>query len=209
MKCSKCGFENKYKAKFCTKCGSSLVVAVGESEPKRNNSRYLIIALIVVIIILAGTIGYFVLGNPSHTVQNDDNLQSADSDESQSVDSSNGEKYSRDASEKTKPISSSKTESKDWVSIGSYSGSGSGSETISVPEGKIMVKLSAYPIKNYATNHLYVTGSSGDSGGVDWGSKSAVKTKSDSFTYESSSEEVFTIDYYETVDWQVEFFRYQ
>ena len=121
----------------------------------------------------------------------------------------NGEKYSRDASEKTKPISSSKTESKDWVSIGSYSGSGSGSETISVPEGKIMVKLSAYPIKNYATNHLYVTGSSGDSGGVDWGSKSAVKTKSDSFTYESSSEEVFTIDYYETVDWQVEFFRYQ
>ena len=24
MKCSKCGFENKDKAKFCTKCGSSL-----------------------------------------------------------------------------------------------------------------------------------------------------------------------------------------
>ena len=48
------------------------------------------------------------------------------------------------------------SESKSWESIGSYSGSGSGSQTIKVPEGKIMVKLSAYPIKNYATNHLYV-----------------------------------------------------
>ena len=78
-----------------------------------------------------------------------------------------------------------------------------------VAAGKIMVKLSAYPIKNYATNHLYVTGSNGESGGVDWGSKSAVETRSDSFTYTSSSEEVFTIDFYETVNWQVEFFRYQ
>ena len=105
--------------------------------------------------------------------------------------------------------SSSTTESGDWVSIGSYSGSGSGSETVNVPEGKIMVKLSAYPIKNYDTNHLYVSGSNGESGGVDWGSKSAVETRSDSFTYTSTSSETFTIDYYETVSWEVEFFKYQ
>jgi cytoskeletal protein RodZ len=212
MKCSKCGFENKDKAKFCTKCGNSLAVQNTESMPdKPNNSKYLIIALIAVIIILAGTIGYFALSNNSDAVQTNDDSQSTDSDDVSSVESSDEDESD---SAKTESISSSKTsakveDSKDWVSIGSYSGSGSGSETINVPAGKIMVKLSAYPIKNYATNHLYVSGSNGESGGVDWGSKSAVETRSDSFTYTSSSEEVFTIDYYETVNWNVEFFRYQ
>ena len=101
------------------------------------------------------------------------------------------------------------TESKSWQSIGSYSGSGSGSESITVPEGKIMVKLSAYPIKNYATNHLYVTSSTGDSGGVDWGSHSAVETRSDSFTFTSHGSETLNIEYYETVSWDVEIFKYQ
>ena len=101
------------------------------------------------------------------------------------------------------------TESGSWQSIGSYSGSGSGSESITVPEGKIMVKLSAYPIKNYATNHLYVTSSTGDSGGVDWGSSSAVETRSDSFTFTSSGSETIDVDYYETVSWEVEIFKYQ
>ena len=87
--------------------------------------------------------------------------------------------------------------------------SGSGSKTINVPEGKIKVTLSAYPIKNYASNYLYVTGSNGESGGVDWGSKSAVETRSDSFTYTSDSPETFTIEYYETVSWEVEFYAYQ
>jgi hypothetical protein len=72
-----------------------------------------------------------------------------------------------------------------------------------------MIKLSAYPIKNYATNHLYVSGSNGMSGGVDWGSHSDVETRSDSFSYTSSSAETFTIDYYETVSWEVEFYRYE
>ena len=212
MKCSKCGFENKDKAKFCTKCGNSLVVSTPEPTPANSNSntKYIIIALIAVIIILAGTIGYFALNNGSDSVQSNDNSQSAASQESQSVDDSSDD----DKSAQTTTVSSSKkntetVEDKSWESIGSYSGSGSGSQTISVPEGKIMVKLSAYPIKNYATNHLYVSGSNGKSGGVDWGSKSKVETRSDSFTYTSSSEETFTIDYYETVSWEVEFFRYQ
>lgn len=213
MKCSKCGFENKDKAKFCTKCGNSLVVE--ESQPattSSGNSKVVIFALVAVIIILAGTIGYFALGSNSTSVQGDDASQSADSSEDKSVDNSDDKNDDESDSAKTTSVSSSKSsksDSKDWVSIGSYSGSGSGSETINVPEGKIMVKLSAYPIKNYATNHLYVSGSNGESGGVDWGSKSAVETRSDSFTYTSSSEEVFTIDYYETVSWEVEFFRYQ
>ncbi|WP_296874127.1 zinc ribbon domain-containing protein [uncultured Methanobrevibacter sp.] len=214
MKCSKCGFENKDKAKFCTKCGNSL--AVEEPQPTASssgNSKMIIFALIAIIIILAGTIGYFALSSNSGNVQSDDASQSAGSSENKSVDNSD-DKDDESDSAKTTTVSSSKSsssssDSKDWVSIGSYSGSGSGSQTINVPAGKIMVKLSAYPIKNYATNHLYVSGSNGQSGGVDWGSKSAVETRSDSFTFTSSSEEVFTIDYYETVSWEVEFFRYQ
>lgn len=203
MKCKNCGFENKKGAKFCTKCGNLLDV-VEETPQNSNNSKYIIIALIAVIILLAGALGYFALNGVSHSNEapqtNASQQTSSDSD-----DSNNG---------KTESVSSSQTtsvasESKSWVCIGSYSGSGSGSQTISVPEGKIMVKLSAYPIKNYATNHLHVSGSNGMYGGVDWGSQSAVETRSDSFTYTSSSSEIFTIDYYETVSWDVEFYRYQ
>ena len=202
MRCKNCGFENKRGAKFCTKCGAALEVDETPQNPN-NNSKYIIIALLAVIVVLAGAIGYLGLngGVDSNDVPQADASQQVDSDD----DSSN---------EKTESVSSTQTtsvasESKSWVSIGSYSGSGSGSQTITVPEGKIMVKLSAYPIKNYATNHLYVSGSNGMSGGVDWGSQSAVETRSDSFTYTSSSSEVFTIDYYETVSWDVEFYRYQ
>ena len=141
------------------------------------------------------------------------NMTTSDVD-SQDASDAQVDKADEDAS--TKEVSSSQSsktsqvsESKSWVSIGSYSGSGSGSKTINVPEGTIKVELSAYPIKNYATNYLYVTGSNGKSGGVDWGSTSAVATRSDSFSYTSSSSETFTIDYYETVSWQVNFYRYQ
>ena len=160
MKCSKCGYENKDKAKFCTKCGSSLV-APDPDAPKSEsrNTKYIIVALIAVIILLVGVIGYFALGD-SGSVQSNDNSQSDSSQQDDSVDSSDDESDDSDDA-KTESVSSSKssssktTKSKSWESIGSYSGSGSGSETINVPEGKIMVKLSAYPIKNYATIYMY------------------------------------------------------
>ena len=210
MKCSKCGFENKDKAKFCTKCGSSLVVESAPTAPaKSDNTKYIIIALVAVIIVLAGVIGYVALNGNSDSVQSNDNSQdSANTEEVQSADDSSEDNDDSDSA-KTTTVSSSKSKSKNWELIGSYSGSGSGSKTINVPEGDIRVELSAYPIKNYATNHLYVTGSNDVSGGVDWGPKSDVETRSDSFTYTSSSEEEFTIDYYETVSWEVYFYRYQ
>ncbi len=215
MKCSKCGQENKREAKFCTKCGNPLSAPV-ESAPANNsngNSKLIIIGLIVVLIMLVGVIGYFALNSGSGT--GDASSQgSADSDKVQSDnsgDSSDGNSDSdkKTTSESSSKSSSSKSKSKKWVSIGSYSGSGSGSKTINVPEGKIKVELSAYPILNYATNHLYVSGTNGESGGVDWGPTSDVETRSDSFKFTSDSEEEFTIDYYETVSWEVEFFRYQ
>lgn len=203
MKCPSCSFENRDDAKFCTKCGKSLIQKTPQQpiEVKSNNSKYVIIALVVIIIILVAAIGYFVY-NMSSTSLNNNTMEN---------DSANQE--SQSAQEVSSSQSSSATahevESKSWQEIGSYSGSGSGSKTIDVPPGRIMVKLSAYPIKNYATNHLYVSGSNGASGGVDWGSHSDVETRSDSFEYTSSSSQTFTIDFYETVSWEVTFYRYQ
>ncbi|MBQ9025299.1 MAG: zinc ribbon domain-containing protein, partial [Methanobrevibacter sp.] len=149
-------------------------------------------------------IGYFALNNAQSS---DSQVQASSSSENTSVSAGESSEDSQEAT--TQSISKTESESKDWELIGSYSGSGSGSQSISVPAGEIMIKLSAYPIKNYATNHLYVTGSNGESAGVDWGSTSAVETRSNSLSYSSSSPQTFTIDYYETVSWQVEFYRYQ
>ena len=200
MKCNHCGFENKDNAKFCTKCGKQF--AKPPISKEQNNSKYVIIALVVIILLLVGSL-VFIVSNMNFN-------QVATNDDSQNTSTKSNDAESGDASSSQNEAASTKVvESKSWQSIGSYSGSGSGSQTISVPSGKILVKLSAYPIKNYATNHLYVTGSNGASGGVDWGSHSDVETRSDSFECTSSGDETFTRDYYETVSWQVEFFRYQ
>ncbi|MBQ6099239.1 MAG: zinc ribbon domain-containing protein [Methanobrevibacter sp.] len=210
MKCKHCGFENKNSAKFCTKCGEKMTGDNGGDTPvnNSNSTKYIIIALIVVIIILVAGFAYF-----AGTMHSNDSLQSSDNSQNNAStsqsDSSSGDDAKTQSVSSSQSSSSQASESKSWELIGTYSGSGSGSQTINVPAGKIMVKLSAYPIKNYATNHLYVSGSNGQSGGVDWGSHSDVETRSDSFTYTSSSSQTFEIDYYETVSWQVDFYRYQ
>lgn len=197
MKCSECGYENKDTAKFCSKCGTNLKEEP-VNEPKNNNSKIIIAALVVVIVVLALCIGYFAFNNNAQT---SDSQPQQSSGSVQSADSSSGSESSQQTTTASKP--------KQWELIGTYSGSGSGSQSVNVPAGQIMVKLSAYPIKNYATNHLYVKGSNGESSGVDWGSHSDVETRSNSLSYTSSSPQTFTIDYYETVSWQVEFYRYQ
>lgn len=214
MKCKKCGFENKDEAKFCTKCGTPFTGGGGDPEPAKasNTTKYVIIALIIVIIVLVACVGYFAgtMGSNDSAQSGDDSKQNATSSDSvQSSDDSNDDKAQTTSVSSSKTSTSKASESKSWELIGSYSGSGSGSQDIKVPDGQIMVKLSAYPIKNYADNHLYVTGDNGQSGGVEWGSHSDVETRSDSFTYTSSSSNLFTIDYYETVSWDVEFYRYQ
>ena len=202
MKCENCGFENNGKAKFCTRCGASLAQKneVQTQQKDGNNTKYLIVGLTALIIVLICAIGYFAI-----------NLNDGGADQASdySSDSSASSTSSVNESSSTSSSESSSSESGEWKLIGSYSGSGSGSQAVSVPAGKIMVKITAYPIKNYATNHLYVSGSNGQSAGVDWGSRSAVASIYDSLTYESSSSETFNIDYYETVSWSVEFYKYE
>lgn len=205
MKCNSCGFENKSKAKFCSKCGQPLESASAVvHQPNNNNSKIIIAVLIVIIAVLIVSVAYLSISNnnqSSSAVQQPAAQQSNDSVSSSSSQQS--------TSSEPATTTTTASESKDWELIGSYSGSGSGSQSISVPAGQIMIKLSAFPIKNYATNHLYVTGSNGESAGVDWGSTSDVETRSNSLSYTSSSPQTFTIDYYETVSWQVDFYRYQ
>ena len=160
-------------------------------------SKNIIVVLVIIIVILVAAIGFFALNWNSHSVSNDASTSASD----KAADSSNAN------SGQSSQATSSK--SKSWELIGSYSGSGTGSKTVTVPEGRIKVELSSFPIKNYADNHLHVKGSNGASGGVDWGPTSAVETRSDSFEFTSSSSQTFTIDYYETVSWEVEFYRYQ
>jgi hypothetical protein len=191
-KCNECGFENKDTAKFCSKCGKPL--GMPANPENKNTSKIIIVALVIIILILAVSIGYFVLTNNSQGSQ----AQSASSNTGNNAPNNNSQQAA----------STQSVQQKEWKLIGTYSGSGSGSQSISVPPGEIMIKISAYPIKNYATNHLYVSGA-GQSVGVDWGSTSDVETRSDSKTFNLSSQQTFKIDYYETVSWQVEFYRYQ
>ena len=195
MKCNDCGFENKDAAKFCSKCGKPLGI---QPKTEKNNSKIIIVALVIIILILAVSIGYFALSNNSKAL----------SSQAQSTSNNAGSKAPNAGDNSQQSASSQSNQPKEWKLIGSYSGSGSGSQSVNVPPGQIMVKISAYPIKNYATNHLYVNGA-GQSVGVDWGSTSDVETRSDSKSFNLSSQQTFKIDYYETVNWQVEFYRYQ
>lgn len=209
MKCSHCGYENKSTAKFCSKCGNSIEETL---PPKGNdNSKVIIAALVAIIIALALGIGYFAFfNNADHHIADSAVSQASNLQENASVPAAGSSSEDNTTSQQTTSLqSSTSSQTKQWELIGSYTGSGSGTQTISVPAGEIRVELSAYPIKNYATNHLYVSGSNGASGGVDWGSDSAVETRSDSFTYTSSSPQTFTIDYYETVSWQVDFYIFR
>ncbi|WP_407394081.1 zinc-ribbon domain-containing protein [Methanobrevibacter sp.] len=200
--CSECGFENKEDAQFCKKCGKpfdSLKNTAHKNQnnnkPKNNNVLIIAVAAVICVAIVAGA---FVLMN---------NNSGDGTNILPSVGSNNNSSDVNNVSTNLDSNNDSQTQ-KSWKLIDTYTGDGSGTKSIPVPAGHIKIKLSAYPIKNYATNHLYVDGSNGESGGVDWGSTSDVETKSDSFEYSSNSEVEFTIDYYETVSWEVKVYQY-
>ena len=204
MFCPKCGKAIKDDVKFCKYCGTqisknnqSVNVNSDTSFDSKNkdNTKILAVAIVVAAIVLVALV-FAALSLTSDNSGDDAKAVEANNESSVVVTSSSSQ-------------SSSVSAEKSWVSVGSFSGSGSGSQSISVPSGQIRIDISAFPIKNYATNHLYLTGSNGESAGVDWGSTSAVASRSDSVSFTSSSTTTFTIDYYETESWSVEVYRYQ
>lgn len=210
MFCPKCGKAIKDDAKFCKYCGTQVsknnqsvhVKSDTSSDSKNNNNTKILAVAIVVAAIVLVALVFTALSLTSDNGGDDAKAVEANKESSVAVTSSS-------SSSSSSSQSSSASAEKSWVSVGSFSGSGSGSQTISVPSGEIRIDISAFPIKNYATNHLYLTGSNGESAGVDWGSTSAVASKSDSLSFTSSSTTTFTIDYYETESWSVEVYKYQ
>ena len=207
MFCPKCGKAIKDDAKFCKYCGTqisknnqSVNVNSDTSFDSKNkdNTKILAVAIVVAAIVLVALV-FAALSLTSDDGGDDAKAVEANKESSVAVTSSSS----------SSSQSSSASAEKSWVSVGSFSGSGSGSQSISVPAGEIRIDITAFPIKNYATNYLYLTGSNGESAGIDWGSTSAVASKSDSVSFTSSSTTTFTIDYYETESWSVEVYKYQ
>lgn len=113
MKCENCGFENNEKAKFCTRCGASLVQQneTPNQQKNGNNTKYLIVGLTAIIIVLICAIGYFAI-----------NLNEGGADQSSdySSDSSADSTSSVDESSSTSSSESSSSKSGEWKLIGSY-----------------------------------------------------------------------------------------
>lgn len=76
MRCPKCNSENKDSAKFCSKCGTPLkktvnkINTVNNENPQDNSTKYIIIALIIIIIALVGAFAYIELSNHNVEQQN-------------------------------------------------------------------------------------------------------------------------------------------
>lgn len=218
MKCPHCNTLNKDGAKFCKNCGKPINQGSlafhdkfdnkninntqsdsNSSNSSRNTLIICITTIICVIIILATVI--YINSNQGNTVINDNN-QATDSVNPEDLNLGNDNK---DISHESSDFNNSV---KSWQLVDKYYGSGSGIESYNLPEGKVKVEISAFPIKNYATNHLYVSSSSGESLSLDWGSKSKVKAKSDSMIFDASNGDIIDIDYYETTDWEVKIYKY-
>lgn len=100
MRCPKCDSENNEGAKFCKKCGTplkektisheSMINSMNNNKSGDNTTKYIIIALIAVAIVLAGTFVYiYGFGNndngsqdASQAIENDDQSASVDSSDS-------------------------------------------------------------------------------------------------------------------------------
>lgn len=193
--CSNCGFENKNNAQFCKKCGtpfnsvkSNIVENKKELKTKKNTNVWIIaIAVIICVAIIASAFvllnGDFLGTNDSPTLENNfTELNNVDSDKT--------------------------NETKSWKLIDTYTGAGTGVETHNLPEGKLKVKVYAFPLKNYGTNYLHVNIPQGKAISLEWDSHSAVASKSKTTSFDSDGSNAFTIDYEELDDWEVDVYQY-
>ncbi len=181
-------------ANYCKKCGFSLISNQQpiSSTNTKSDSNFKVIVICLTIIIIAGIamIAIFasgILDNNNANYPVIVGVNSPDASSSSTTASSSGQ----------------------WVLIASYTGSGTGAQSFSVPSGKIRIDISAYPIKNYASNYLNLNGDNGASDSLNWGFTSDVVTKSDSISFTSDSSVIFNVDYYETVSWSVKVYKYQ
>lgn len=111
MRCPKCDSENNDSAKFCKKCGAPLektishekmINSMNDQSGSNNTTKYIIIALIIIAIVLAGTFAYLYgfgqnQSNDSQNVQAQDDtksVQNNNNDEPAQAESSSSAKSS-------------------------------------------------------------------------------------------------------------------
>ena len=108
MRCPNCDSENSDSAKFCKKCGTplkkktinhdSMINSMSDKSKGENTTKYIIIALVVVAIVLAGAFAYiYGFGTPNNNSQqvdqsNQDAVSADDEvEDAQTTDSSSSE----------------------------------------------------------------------------------------------------------------------
>lgn len=74
MKCPKCGSENNDSAKFCKSCGEQLTKTINHetmiNQSKNDDTtKYIIIALAIIAIVLAGTFAYIYVSNSNQSAE--------------------------------------------------------------------------------------------------------------------------------------------
>ena len=111
MRCPNCGSENNDDAKFCKKCGTPLKKEINhqamvnsQNKGGDDTTKYIIIALAVIAIVLAGAFVY-IYGFGSNHGSNDSQPQQ--DDDSQSVESTQQDEKTAQASEPAKSTPSS------------------------------------------------------------------------------------------------------
>ena len=137
MKCPSCNAENNDSAKFCKKCGSPLSKKVmnhetvinsmnQEKASSDNTTKYIIIALIIIAIALAGAFAYIGFNNHG----DDSNQAQTNNNQAASVNNKTSPAQSSQPAQTTQVSSAPSTASSMTISGGSFStGSGLSDKT--------------------------------------------------------------------------------
>lgn len=194
MKCRNCGKDNPPNSKYCTNCGSDLETQGNIPVKEKNNTTLIITIGLIIIIILIAIFGIAIYG-----------LVSDEAKENQTTPvilNING----------TENTSTHHSSSGSWHKVGTYDGVSSDMISVTTKGSRFKVTSTAMPIKNYATNYLYTSvissGGSVGSSDLDWGSTSAVATKSKTLEFTGSGTHSISIDAYELQWWTVEVWEY-
>ncbi|WP_409200290.1 zinc ribbon domain-containing protein [Methanobrevibacter sp. DSM 116169] len=187
MKCPNCHAQNENRAMYCSKCGTKLQVE------NSNDSKNLLIIVLVAIIVIGALTGLYMVLNSNNSSTSSENIQSSESNVVEV--------------QKENP-----SEPATWHQVNTYSGVGGYSTGVNIKGSQMKIQFSAFPIKNYADNHMkvevYKNGQFVDSSSVSWNGKSAVATRSNTIEVSGSGNYQIYVDGYELQYWNMEIYEW-
>ncbi len=198
MKCKKCGKDNPPNSKYCLNCGSKI-----ENIPQNqnNNSKTLITVGIVIIILLIAILTAVIFSMSN--VQNEADSNNQSNANPTLINNNDGADNN---------VNNNAANQGSWHKVGTYNGVSSDSLNVATKGTQFRIVTTAMPIKNYATNYIYTTvknnGNTIGSSQSDWGSRSAVATKTKTLEFTGSGSVTIDINAYELQWWSVEVWDY-